>query len=73
MLMWSNAQTISTWVEAMRLLETEPGPEEATLSWGRVLRAIRAELGHDDSSLDTRTLLRMIITDIDDHLPEGLH
>lgn len=72
MLMWSNARTVATWVDAMRLLETEPEPEAATLAWGRVLRAIRAELGHDDTDLDTRTLLRIFINDIDEHLPAGI-
>lgn len=72
MLMWSGADTINAWTEAMRIIETQPSPEEMMLQYSRVLRAIRAELGLDDSNLDARNLLRVLITDIDEHIPPGI-
>jgi hypothetical protein len=71
MLLWSSPETIMTWTESMRVTQGDPSPVEAMLAFSRILRAIRAELGHKDAELDARDLLRVIINDIDDHIPAG--
>lgn len=38
------------------------------LAWEQLLRAIRRDLGHDDSKLPPRELLRVFMSDIDEHL-----
>lgn len=72
MLLWSGPGLVSAWSAWLRLLATEPPAEQAMVGYGRTLKAIRGELGHDDSALDLRDLLHLFVTDIDEHLPQGL-
>lgn len=39
----------------------------AVLAWEVLLRAIRSDLGHDDSDLPPLELLRLFISDFDEH------
>lgn len=41
------------------------------LDWGNMLLAIRKDSGHGDRKLDKRDLLRITITDVDQHLGAG--
>lgn len=41
----------------------------AMTAWEFLLRAIRSDLGHDDSNLPPGELLRLFITDYDEHFP----
>jgi len=69
LLIWGPAPVVRAWAQAMRIFESDPEPTDALPAYAGLLRAIREDLDHDDSQLDTRDLLRLFVTDIDDHLP----
>lgn len=72
LMLWGSPKVIEAWTGAMRLAQNEPDdPREMVLAYARVLLAIRKDLGHGDFTLEARDLLRVTITDIDKHLPEG--
>ena len=72
LLLWGRAPMIRDWAESMRTAERVAKGEakmiESMLAYAGILLAIRKELGHDDSQLDVRDLLRVFVTDIDEHL-----
>jgi hypothetical protein len=46
----------------------DAGDDKAAIAaWGFLLRAIRSDLGHNDSDLPPGELLRLFITDYDEH------
>jgi hypothetical protein len=69
LLLWGSPDVIKAWVGMQRHLEKGYEDErEIILDWAKVLLAIRKDLGHGDRKLDKRDLLRITITDIDQHL-----
>jgi hypothetical protein len=73
LLLWGSPGVIKAWVEMLRYLDTDPDPKSTgpVLAYARILLAIRKDLGHGDLTLEARDLLRVVITDIDEHLPPG--
>jgi len=69
LLLWGSPEVIEAWVGMQRHLEKGYEDErEIVLDWAGMLLAIRKDLGHGDRKLDKRDLLRITITDIDQHL-----
>jgi type II secretory pathway pseudopilin PulG len=61
---------IDAWVVNTRVpVPDDPTDPTAVLAYERLLRAMRADLGHDDSKMPEGDLLRIFVTNIDDHLP----
>ena len=72
LLLWGSPDVIKAWVEMHRHLETGYADErEIIVDWANMLLAIRKDLGHGDRSLDKRDLLKITITDVDQHLGPG--
>ncbi len=60
-------QAFNGWAHATEEAQKEKNDLEAVLAWEVLLRAIRRDLGHEDSDLPPLELLRLFITDFDDH------
>jgi hypothetical protein len=72
LLLWGSPEVIKAWVEMNRHLEAGyEDDREVIVDWASMLLAIRKDLGHGDRRLDKRDLLKVTITDIDQHLGPG--
>lgn len=72
LVLWGSPEIIKTWVEMHRHLEKGYADErEIIVDWANMLLAIRKDLGHGDRKLDKRDLLKITITDVDQHLGPG--
>lgn len=69
LLLWGSPDVIKAWVGMHRHLENGYEDErQIIVDWANMLLAIRKDLGHGDRSLDKRDLLKITITDVDQHL-----
>jgi len=57
----------NTWQRTTTELHEQGDDAGAVLAWEVLLRAIRKDLGHQDSDLRPGELLRLFITDYDEH------
>jgi hypothetical protein len=72
LILWGSPEIIKAWVDMHRHLESGYEDErEVIVDWAKMLLAIRKDLGHGDRKLDTRDLLKITITDVDQHLGPG--
>ena len=55
------------WTDETQAAVSDGNDLAALLAWESLLRAIRGDLGHDDSDLLPGELLRLFITDYDEH------
>lgn len=60
-------QAFNEWGRLTAQAQEEGNDLGAVLAWEVLLRAIRADLGHEDSNLPPMELLRLFITDFDEH------
>lgn len=60
-------QAFNTWGKETAQAQKEGSDLNAVIAWEVLLRAIRKDLGHDDSDLPPLELLRLFITDFDEH------
>jgi hypothetical protein len=57
----------NAWQQTTAELHEQGNDQGAVLAWEVLLRAIRKDLGHQDSDLPAGELLRLFITDYDEH------
>ena len=57
----------NSWQQTTAELHEEGNDAGAVVAWELLLRAIRKDLGHQDSDLPAGELLRLFITDYDEH------
>ena len=57
----------NSWQRTTAELHEEGNDAGAVVAWELLLRAIRKDLGHQDSDLPAGELLRLFITDYDEH------
>ena len=62
-------QAFNVWQAATSAANASKDEATAVLAWEAFVRAIRRDLGHEDGDLPPRELLRVLIPDIDKHLP----
>jgi hypothetical protein len=62
-------RAFNMWQATTNAANVEKDEAAAVLAWEDFLLAIRKDLGHQDSGLPPRELLRVLIPDIDEHLP----
>lgn len=60
-------QAFNEWARSTAQAQEEGNDLGAVLAWEVLLRAIREDLGHEDSNLPPLELLRLFITDFDEH------
>lgn len=60
-------QAFNAWGKETAQAQKEGSDLNAVIAWEVLLRAIRKDLGHDDSDLPPLELLRLFITDFDEH------
>jgi hypothetical protein len=60
-------QAFNQWTEATKAAAEAGDNQAAVAAWELLLRAIRRDLGHKDSDLPPGELLRLFITDYDEH------
>lgn len=60
-------QAFNEWGRSTAQAQEEGNDFGAVLAWEILLRAIREDLGHEDSNLPPLELLRLFITDFDEH------
>lgn len=72
LILWGAPGVITAWVEMARQSEQGFTDEEATERYRDLLRAIRKDLGQRDRKLDDRDLVRLLISDVDEHFESGL-
>lgn len=60
-------QAFNQWTEATQTAVGFGDNQAAVAAWEFLLRAIRSDLGHKDSDLPPGELLRLFITDYDEH------
>lgn len=60
-------QAFNQWTEATKAAAEAGDDKAAVAAWEFLLRAIRSDLGHTDSNLPPGELLRLFITDYDEH------
>jgi hypothetical protein len=60
-------QAFNEWARSTEQAQAEKNDLGAVIAWEVLLRAMRADLGHDDSDLPPLELLRLFITDFDEH------
>jgi len=64
-------QAFNQWTD-LATAAAEAGDNKAVLvSWEFLLRAIRSDLGHKDSDLPPGELLRLFVSDYDEHFSAG--
>jgi hypothetical protein len=59
----------NSWQQTTAELHEQGNDVGAVMAWEILLRAIRKDLGHRDSNLSRGELLRLFITDYDEHFP----
>jgi hypothetical protein len=59
----------NSWQATTAELHEKGDDAGAVMAWEMLLRAIRKDLGHQDSDLPGGELLRLFITDYDEHFP----
>lgn len=62
-------RAFNDWQRSTVTAQADGNPMSAIFAWEDLLRAIRRDLGHNDADLQRGELLRVFITDIDDHVP----
>lgn len=62
-------QAFNEWQQTTAALHEQGNDVGAVMAWEILLRAIRKDLGHRDSNLPQGELLRLFITDYDEHFP----
>lgn len=62
-------RAFNVWQAVTSTANTAKDETTAVLAWEDFVLAIRSDLGHEDGNLPPRELLRVIIPDVDDHLP----
>jgi hypothetical protein len=62
-------QAFNEWTVTTKAAAEAGDDITAVTAWEFLLRAIRSDLGHDDSNLPPGELLRLFITDYDEHFP----
>ncbi|HET9678414.1 MAG TPA: hypothetical protein VFP21_13025 [Solirubrobacterales bacterium] len=60
-------QAFNRWTDLTKAAAEAGDNEAAVAAWEFLLRAIRSDLGHKDSELPPGELLRLFITDYDEH------
>lgn len=60
-------QAFNGWARSTEEANKEKNDLRAVLAWEVLLRAIRRDLGHEDADLPPLELLRLFISDFDDH------
>ena len=60
-------QAFNAWGKETAQAQKEGSDLNAVVAWEVLLRAIRKDLGHEDSDLPPLELLRLFITDFDEH------
>lgn len=60
-------RAFNDWQRSAVAAQAEDNAVTAIFAWEDLLRAIRRDLGHNDSDLQRGELLRVFITDIDEH------
>jgi hypothetical protein len=60
-------QAFNAWGKETAQAQKEGSDLNAVIAWEVLLRAIRKDLGHDDADLPPLELLRLFITDFDEH------
>jgi hypothetical protein len=60
-------QAFNAWGKETAQAQKEGSDLNAVIAWEVLLRAIRKDLGHDDSDLPPLELLRLFISDFDEH------
>ncbi len=60
-------QAFNGWARSTARAQEEGNDLGAVLAWEVLLRAIRKDIGHEDSDLPPLELLRLFITDFDEH------
>jgi hypothetical protein len=60
-------RAFNAWQNKAKELQEQGDPIEAVRSWEALLLAIRKDLGHQDADLPQGELLRLFITDYDEH------
>lgn len=60
-------RAFNTWQKTANELQERDDPIAAVAAWESLLLAIRRDLGHQDSDLPQGELLRLFITDYDEH------
>lgn len=60
-------QAFNEWTDATKAAAEAGDNTAAMAAWEFLLRAIRSDLGHEDSNLPPGELLRLFITDYDEH------
>jgi hypothetical protein len=60
-------QAFNQWTEITKTAAEADDSKAAVATWELLLRAIRSDLGHKDSDLPPGELLRLFITDYDEH------
>lgn len=72
LLIWSDAEVISTWDEFENNLINPPAdPADALLPMGRIIMSMRKDLGKDDSQLTDGDLVSLLLIPEDKHIVKG--
>lgn len=61
-------RAFNDWQRSTATAQADSNAMSAIFAWEDLLRAIRRDLGHNDADLQRGELLRVFITDIDDHV-----